>query len=218
MSYETLFEAYRAGTCTQPVHFESVYVYVYNVEPSDNVVSLPSTLRLCKQSITLATAYNWEWTSLICVASAITRLNTPRFFFFGGMWRVVVYATPVDIREELIVRIHAAFEQIQHRPLVFDTVWQSLLWRCNECHQVRGRRFEDLVFTVRKGIWRNKWIIHFITVNVTYDLPSFRCRLAHKRRVREHRLPEKKILPARSISPQSLSQRSWFTLYMIYIS
>jgi hypothetical protein len=44
----------------QPVHFESVYVYVYvyNVEPSDDVVSLPPTLRLCRQSITLATAYN----------------------------------------------------------------------------------------------------------------------------------------------------------------
>lgn len=38
-----------------------------------------------------------------------------------------VYATPVDIREELTVRIHAAFEQIQHRPQMFNRVRQSLL-------------------------------------------------------------------------------------------
>jgi hypothetical protein len=57
----------------------------------------------------------------------------------------VVYVTPVDSREELIVRIHAAFEQIQNRPQMFDRVRQSLLWRCNECNQVQGRRFEHLL-------------------------------------------------------------------------
>lgn len=42
------FKAYRAGTCTQPVHFESVYVYVYSVEPNDDAFSSPPTLRLCR--------------------------------------------------------------------------------------------------------------------------------------------------------------------------
>jgi hypothetical protein len=54
-SYAPLFEAYRARTCTQPVHFESVYVYVYNAEPSDDAFSSSPTLRL---SITLAIACN----------------------------------------------------------------------------------------------------------------------------------------------------------------
>jgi hypothetical protein len=53
-----LFAAYRTGTCTQSAHFESVYLYVYNVEPSDDAFSSPPTLRLCRQSITQATAYN----------------------------------------------------------------------------------------------------------------------------------------------------------------
>jgi hypothetical protein len=56
-----------------------------------------------------------------------------------------VYATPVDTREELIVWIHTAFEQIQHRPQILDRVWQSLLWRCNEHNQVQGRLFEHLL-------------------------------------------------------------------------
>jgi hypothetical protein len=47
-SYAPLFAACRTGTCTQPVHFKSVYVY--NVEPSDDAVS--------SQSVTLATACN----------------------------------------------------------------------------------------------------------------------------------------------------------------
>jgi hypothetical protein len=47
-SYAPLFEACRAGTCTQSVHFESVYVYVYNVEPSDDSFLSPPTLRLCR--------------------------------------------------------------------------------------------------------------------------------------------------------------------------
>jgi hypothetical protein len=42
------FAAYHSGTCTQPVDFESVHVYVYNVEPSDDVFSLPPTLCLCR--------------------------------------------------------------------------------------------------------------------------------------------------------------------------
>jgi hypothetical protein len=46
MSCAPLFEAYSAGTCTRPVHFESVYVDVYNVEPSDDAFSSPLTLRL----------------------------------------------------------------------------------------------------------------------------------------------------------------------------
>jgi hypothetical protein len=48
MSYAALFEAYRAGTCTRPVRFESVYVYVYKVEPSDKAFSSPHTLPLCR--------------------------------------------------------------------------------------------------------------------------------------------------------------------------
>jgi hypothetical protein len=47
-SYAPLFEAYRAGACTQPVHFESVYVYVYKVEPSDDSSFSPPALRLCR--------------------------------------------------------------------------------------------------------------------------------------------------------------------------
>jgi hypothetical protein len=54
----------------------------------------------------LFTVIRRKWTSLLCVASAITRLNTPRFFL-GGHVKSVVHATPVDTREELIVRIHA---------------------------------------------------------------------------------------------------------------
>jgi hypothetical protein len=53
-----LFEAYRARTCIQPVHFESVYFFVYNVEPSDEAFSSPPTLHLCMQSIPLVTVYN----------------------------------------------------------------------------------------------------------------------------------------------------------------
>jgi hypothetical protein len=41
-----LFLAYRTGTCTQPANFESVYVYVYNVESSDDAFSSPPTLSL----------------------------------------------------------------------------------------------------------------------------------------------------------------------------
>jgi hypothetical protein len=52
-NYASLFEAYLAGTCTQQVHFASLYVYVYSVEPSDDAFSSPPTLRL---SITLAIA------------------------------------------------------------------------------------------------------------------------------------------------------------------
>jgi hypothetical protein len=47
-NYVPLFIASRAGSCTQPVHFQSVYVYVYNVEPGDGAFSSPPTLRLCR--------------------------------------------------------------------------------------------------------------------------------------------------------------------------
>jgi hypothetical protein len=79
-----------------------------------------------------------------CVASAITRLNAPRFFL---CWHVksIAYAISADTREELTGQIHAAFEQIQHSPQMFNTVRQSLPWRCNECNQVQGRRFEHLL-------------------------------------------------------------------------
>jgi hypothetical protein len=53
-----LFEVYHAGTCTHPVHFESVYFYVYNVEPSDDAFSSHPTLCLCRQSTTLVIACN----------------------------------------------------------------------------------------------------------------------------------------------------------------
>jgi hypothetical protein len=43
-----LFEAYHAGMCTQPVHFEFVLAYVYNVEPSDDSFSSRPTLCLCR--------------------------------------------------------------------------------------------------------------------------------------------------------------------------
>jgi hypothetical protein len=89
-SYAPLFEAYRAGTCTRSVHFESVYDYVYNVEPTNDAFSLPTTLRLCRQSITLETAYNHP--SRMDVFDLCGQHDHPTsctsMFFFGGMWRV----------------------------------------------------------------------------------------------------------------------------------
>jgi hypothetical protein len=46
----------------------------------------------------------------------------PLEFFLWGHEKSVVYGTLADTREELIVRIHAPYEQIQ---LKNSNVWQS---------------------------------------------------------------------------------------------
>lgn len=71
--------------------------------------------------------------------------KTPCDFFLWGFFKDVVYATPVETREDLLERIHNAARQLRERPEIFRRVRESLVRRSRLCLEVQGRHFEHLL-------------------------------------------------------------------------
>ncbi|XP_063232473.1 uncharacterized protein LOC134536611 [Bacillus rossius redtenbacheri] len=64
-------------------------------------------------------------------------------FNLWGHVKSLVYATSVHIRDELVGRIHAAFQTIGNTPAVFADVRRNLLRHCTACIGCSGGHFEQ---------------------------------------------------------------------------
>ena len=68
----------------------------------------------------------------------------PLDFTVWGQIKSKVYATPVDNRQELLVRIQNAFHELSNGPLLQDIMF-SLEKRLRTCIRVNGGHFEQLI-------------------------------------------------------------------------
>jgi len=69
---------------------------------------------------------------------------TPLDFYLWGHVKKIVYATPADTIEELIVRIILAFDEIRET-FDFAKIADSMTQRCQKCIEVQGGVFEQLL-------------------------------------------------------------------------
>jgi hypothetical protein len=59
-------------------------------------------------------------------------------FFVWGYLKDLVYATPVQTRDDLILRIQEACENLRNNPDMISSSVNSLLRRCQKCIEVNG--------------------------------------------------------------------------------
>ncbi|GFW55819.1 uncharacterized protein TNCV_122031 [Trichonephila clavipes] len=66
-------------------------------------------------------------------------------YFFWGQMKSLVFETPVNSTEELVVRISAAAGEIRNTPEMLSNVRRSMKRRCEACITCGGRQFEHLL-------------------------------------------------------------------------
>ena len=64
------------------------------------------------------------------------------FFLWEEMKRLV-YETPLDTEEELVILVSAVEMIIFETPDIFEHTRQSLICRCHLCVEVNGERFQQ---------------------------------------------------------------------------
>ena len=67
----------------------------------------------------------------------------PLDFYVWGMLKDKVYATPVNTREQLILKIEEACNEMRQNPLQITLAIDSLVRRCRRCIAVNGHYFEQ---------------------------------------------------------------------------
>lgn len=68
---------------------------------------------------------------------------SPLDFFVWGHMKSLIYDTPIETEEDLIARIMIAARVIHRRDN--NSVYDSMLERCNKCIEMGGRQFEQLL-------------------------------------------------------------------------
>ncbi|GBM82709.1 hypothetical protein AVEN_107738-1 [Araneus ventricosus] len=66
-------------------------------------------------------------------------------FSYGVNLKLLVYATPLDTPEDLIVRTVVAAADIKSIPGIFERVRESFLCLCRLCNDVNGHHFQQLL-------------------------------------------------------------------------
>ena len=69
-------------------------------------------------------------------------LNSPGFLFLRGAIKRLVYETPINTAEELLVRIFEAAHVIREDAGLFQRCRQSIVRRYHLCYAFNGRQFE----------------------------------------------------------------------------
>ena len=78
------------------------------------------------------------------MASTFLGFNATGFFSVCHM-KSLMYHTPVDTVEDLLVRVLGAEQEIQQKTCVMERVYQNMIHRYNVCNELGVRHIEPLL-------------------------------------------------------------------------